>query len=70
MKEKPKAKKFSFDECYCGDRRSDHIKGEGACRLNTFGHTHSTDPGDKCLKFRLVGVNNPLKKLNSKEAVG
>jgi hypothetical protein len=45
--------KNDFDYCYCGDFRRQHKDGKGSCALNTFGHTISFDPGDKCMEFRL-----------------
>ncbi len=39
--------------CFCGDARSDHLNGDGPCKLNGLGHgLLSDDPANKCHAYR------------------
>lgn len=40
------------DLCYCGDRRSDHADGGGACKLNGLGHGVGSATAGECEQFR------------------
>lgn len=42
------------DKCHCGDRRSDHVDGQGACRLNGLGHGMGSSSAGECHQFRFA----------------
>lgn len=44
------------DICFCGDRRSDHVDGNGACRLNGLGHGVGTSTAGECHQFQRTDI--------------
>ena len=41
--------------CECGDYKSDHVNGTGACKMNGLGHCIPDDELNVCKRFVFAG---------------
>jgi hypothetical protein len=49
----------SAELCECGDRKFEHVNGDGACTLNGLGHgIPASEPENRCNSFRPTGYSD------------